>query len=104
MIAELKVTDPDTGRLVTVKPAKASACADCPWRISNWGRTDTDHPEFNTAQRRSEMWNDHPERPNGTGVRYGAAMICHQGAPPGVGGTKAGSVIAYECSGSVALK
>ncbi|MGI8802479.1 MAG: hypothetical protein ACR2KV_09950 [Solirubrobacteraceae bacterium] len=31
-------------------------------------------------------------------------MLCHQGAPPGLGGVRPASTVAYECAGSVVLK
>lgn len=36
-------------------------------------------------------------------MRDGSTMLCHQGAPPELGGTKAGSGVAVECAGSVVL-
>jgi len=88
------------GKAVTLNEPKPTPCSECPWRVGNWGKTDTDNDEFYTPQRRFQMWDSHPDRRAGTGVRHGTTMVCHQGAPCEAGGCKDGSTVAYECTGA----
>jgi len=97
------VRDPETGTLAELRGVKSRQCAACPWRRSNWGRTDTAHPEFNTPGHREAMWDHYEGRRKNSGVRHGATMLCHLGAPPEVGGTKPGSTVAHECAAARVL-
>jgi hypothetical protein len=81
--------------LMRIEPAKATPCATCPWRRSNWGRDDTPHPEYNTAERRDAMWDEFAEREAGTGLRFGTTMWCHVGD---------GHDAKHECTGGVVLQ
>lgn len=88
----------DGARLELAPDARSECCGTCPWRRSVWGRTDTPRPEYNTAERRDQMWSEHPERGPGVGVRFGDEMLCHTGAE-----AEDGTGITHECAGAIIL-
>ena len=92
-----------------VLPTKPAPCSECPWRVSNWGRTDR-NPDFYTAAKRRKMWSHWRGK---VGVRDGVLVRCHKPLPGRGDAVRAqepdgtevlAETVACECAAAVTLQ